>query len=294
MSSAPRWSASQVLFATGSTAWSPFFPLPPGTGAAGWDSPLWPHRDPIAYEAVYAGPYSMYSLVRWTRNLYIHGPDHVRTGLFASMAQLEAYILGAFPWLVVELWRVDQMHGGSFTAQTLSDAGGVGGSANTDYNVLDETIAEAAAAATSSAPDAQSPVSPAPAVTAAVAVGPRVPDPELWGPVLACHPARKSGAEMPEQCSTGAPVGIFPPHTTLRRPWMAATGTTGSVELGSRPTPVDIADSGSAGGTGTWRSSRRERKSRAAPQGYDLSSSSPGLTENKAGAARMRRASAII
>lgn len=100
--------------------WGPLFPLPPGCGADGWNSKLWPHRDPISYEAVYAGPYSMYALVRWTRNLYIHGQEHVRTGLFPSQAHLEAHVLGAFPWLVVELWKVDQALGGRFTAQTLA------------------------------------------------------------------------------------------------------------------------------------------------------------------------------
>lgn len=251
----------------------------------------------------------MYSLVRWTRNLYIHGPDHVRTGLFASTAQLEAYILGAFPWLVVELWRVDQMHGGTFTTQTLSDAGGLGGSADADYCGLDDTIAEAAAlaAANTSAPEGQSPVSPALAVTAAVVAGPRVPDPELWGPVPAqpgahtagCsrHYARaaaavaKTGVEVPVQFSTGTPVDTLPSHSTLRGPWMAASGATGSVGLG-RPPPVDSADSGSA--SGTWRSSRRGNRLRAAPLGYGLSSSSSGMAEPRAGAARMRRASAVI
>lgn len=126
----------------------------------------------------------MYSLVRWCRNLYIHGPEHVRTGLFSSAAQLEAYILGAFPWLIVELWHVDQLHGGSFTAQTLADAGGVGGSADSDYNLQGKTIAEALAA---SASVAATPVS----VNASENSGPiatspsrPAPDPTLWGPAL--------------------------------------------------------------------------------------------------------------
>jgi len=127
---------------------------------------------------------SMYSLVRWCRNLYIHGPEHVRTGLSSSAAQLEAYILGAFPWLIVELWHVDQLHGGSFTAQTLADAGGVGGSADSDYNLQGKTIAEALAA---SASVAATPVS----VNASENSGPiatspsrPAPDPTLWGPAL--------------------------------------------------------------------------------------------------------------
>lgn len=71
----------------------------------------------------------------------------MRSGLFSSSAELEAYILGAFPWLVAELWHVDQMHGGHFAAQTLADAGGVGGGADADYAAVTAVASSASSSA---------------------------------------------------------------------------------------------------------------------------------------------------
>lgn len=153
---------------TGVTTWGPLYPCPPGCGASGWSSPLWHHREPIAYEAVYNGPYSMYSLIRFSRNLYVHGPEHVRLGLFESSGQLEAHILSAFPWLVLEIWLADQALGGRFTRETLaggsSQAVVADAGVDADYDVVASTegpqaapspqaMAEAAATAAADAAD---------------------------------------------------------------------------------------------------------------------------------------------
>lgn len=109
---------------SGCTAWGPLFPAPPALGPKGWQSPKWRNRRPEEYESSYAGPFNMYALLRFVRNFYVHGPEHVRGGLFESLPHVEAYLLSSWPWLVTEVYRVDQMHGGVYSA--LSLAGGAG------------------------------------------------------------------------------------------------------------------------------------------------------------------------
>lgn len=63
----------------------------------------------------YSGPYSHYSLVRFVRNLTIHGPEHLRTGLYDSIEDIHDHVLSCFPWLPLELWICDMTLGGRFT-----------------------------------------------------------------------------------------------------------------------------------------------------------------------------------
>jgi len=120
--------AAASSFADAEISWAELFAPPPGLGPAGWHSPLWRQRLPAEYEASYApAGAGMYSLVRFCRNLYVHGPELVRTRVFSSLEALQAFVLSSWPWLVVELWRVDEALGGEHTRFTL--AGGAGGTA---------------------------------------------------------------------------------------------------------------------------------------------------------------------
>jgi hypothetical protein len=114
----------QARLPPGCTSWAAAFKPPAALGPEGWSSELWKNKNPAEYEHNYAGPYSMYSLVRFVRNFYVHGPEHIRQGFFESLGHLQAYLLSCWPWLVIELYRVDMRHGGRFTAFTL--AGGTG------------------------------------------------------------------------------------------------------------------------------------------------------------------------
>jgi hypothetical protein len=170
--------------------WAAVLPPPAATGSAGWSHPSWSHREPASYEALYAGPFSCYGLLRYVRNLYVHGPSSVREGLFLSQAHLEAWVLSAFPWLIVELLRVDrEVNGGRFTAQALSSGsarvivGDQGVDAEMDAGAAGDILAApvpgAAGEATGSALDLQA------LVGAGVQAEPFPPLPSVLGPPLA-------------------------------------------------------------------------------------------------------------
>lgn len=101
----------------GDDHWASHFIPPPTTGSDGWYSPLWTTRAPAEFEAVYEGGANMYALVRFVRNLNVHGPQHVRSGLFPSTHALQQHVLRVFPWLVLELYLSDRELGGSFVKQ---------------------------------------------------------------------------------------------------------------------------------------------------------------------------------
>ncbi len=112
-----------IGYLNGDTTWAAHMTPPAAMGPDGWDnSRLWPFKSPALYEATYAGPFNMYSLVRFVRNLYVHGASHVRVGVFASTADITAHVLTCFPWLPLALWQVDARHGGHFTSEISSDA----------------------------------------------------------------------------------------------------------------------------------------------------------------------------
>jgi hypothetical protein len=140
----------------------------------------------------------MYSLIRWCRNLYIHGPEHVRCGLFRSNVELESYILGAFPWLVSELWHVDKMHGGHFAAQTLSGF---------DCDGRDEPELRAAIeglAGTSTSPDA-TPIS-ANSAESGPDLDPDIGWPELFGSQSDDSSTARAAATAPKSANATATI----------------------------------------------------------------------------------------
>ncbi len=79
-------------------------------------------QSPAEFEEPYF-PYNMYSLVRFVRNLTIHGPEHVRRGLFSSLSDIYNLVLATFPWLVVELWICDMKFGGVYAAASKDSIG---------------------------------------------------------------------------------------------------------------------------------------------------------------------------
>jgi len=108
-------------FLNGDTTWAGHMAAPAAMGPDGWNnSRLWPFKSPALYEATYAGPFNMYSLVRFVRNMFVHGASHVRVGVFASVAHITEHVLQCFPWLPLALWQVDELHGGHFTQEVLS------------------------------------------------------------------------------------------------------------------------------------------------------------------------------
>jgi serine/threonine protein kinase len=116
----------------GDAVWAPHFPPPPGLHS--WNDALGDttghlHQTPAQYEAGFAGFYNHYALVRFCRNLYAHAPTLVRAGVFSSTESVEDHICGSFPWIFLQLWRVDCRHGNRFAIQLSgaepSDAGSV-------------------------------------------------------------------------------------------------------------------------------------------------------------------------
>ena len=125
----------------GATTWAELFPPPAALGPDGWRSALWHNKGPEEYERNYYGPYNMYALLRFVRNFYVHGPEHLRMRLFQSLPHLQAYLLSAWPWLVIEVYRVDQMHGGKYTTLTLAGGNGAvatlaGGGVDADIDAV--------------------------------------------------------------------------------------------------------------------------------------------------------------
>ena len=107
----------------GARGWHELMAAPPGAGPDGWgNATMYPFKTPEEYEGNYAGPFSNYSLVRFVRNLYVHGASHVRVGLFTSVRAITHHVLRCFPWLPLVLWQVDQAHGGHFTQAALATA----------------------------------------------------------------------------------------------------------------------------------------------------------------------------
>ncbi|KAA0165765.1 hypothetical protein FNF31_01742 [Cafeteria roenbergensis] len=109
----------QATFArqVGGTVWGPLFPPPPGLVA--WEEAQAAsggtlYSTPEQYEATFSGFYNFYALVRYCRNLYAHSATLARLGVFESTMAVEDHIADSFPWLFLQLWRIDSRHGNRF------------------------------------------------------------------------------------------------------------------------------------------------------------------------------------
>jgi len=110
----------------GGNSWFDQLPPPEALGPDGWESELGRrvHFPPREYEQkwVHHG-WPLFGLVHYLRNLFVHGPQSVRDGVFPTFEAIEDYIRHHVGWLFVDLWCVDQKLGGKFSRQVAMGQG---------------------------------------------------------------------------------------------------------------------------------------------------------------------------
>lgn len=110
----------------GGNSWFRALPPPDTLGPEGWESEKGrrTHFPPREYEQkwVHHG-WPLFGLVHYLRNMFVHGPQSVRDGVFPSFESIEDYIRENAGWLFVDLWCVDQKFGGKFSRQVAMGQG---------------------------------------------------------------------------------------------------------------------------------------------------------------------------